>query len=124
MARVTDSEVKQIISLNEISDTAPFIDTATVIVDEHLMDSGMSDSILKKIELYLTAHLVTLHPSERQLTESRMGDAQDKYTGKFSQGLDSTQFGQMVKILDYTGKLTNMTGKTATIAQIEVTYDS
>jgi hypothetical protein len=103
MARTTDSEVKKIISLNSITDTTSFITTANLLVTQNLGNSGLSDDMLTEIEKYLTAHLLALHPDERQLIDQKLGDATDKLGGDFGKGLDFTQFGQTVKMLDTTG---------------------
>jgi len=116
-ARVTDEDVQKIISLNILTTTDPFITTANLLVDQHLTSSGLSTALLAEIEKYLAAHLVALHPDERQVVEQKFGDASDKYAGKFGKQLDSTQFGQTVKTLDSTGKLASIGG---TVAEIDV----
>lgn len=105
MARTTDTEVKKIISLNKVTDTTPFIDTANLLVTKHLGNSGLSDDELTQIEKYLTAHLLTLHNDERQLKTQKLGDATDTYAGNFGKGLEFSQFGQMVLMLDNTGTM-------------------
>jgi len=123
MARTTDSDVKLIISLNVLTDTTPFITTANLLVTQHLGSSGISTALLAEIEKYLAAHLVAMHPDERQLTEQKIGDASDKYAGEFGKLLDFTQFGQMVKMLDYTGALAGVGGETVDIDTITVDYE-
>jgi hypothetical protein len=122
MARVTDAEVQEIISLNVLTTTTPFITTANILVTKHLGNSGISAALLAQIEKYLAAHLVALHPDERQLTEQKLGDAQDKFAGTFGDMLDFTQFGQTVKMLDYTGILAGVGGATVAIEPIAVNY--
>lgn len=123
MSRVTDAEVKEIISLNVLTDTTPFITTANILVTKHLGSSGIPADLLAQIEKYLAAHLVALHPDERQLTEQKLGDAQDKYGGSFGDMLSFTQFGQTVKMLDYTGTLAGVGGETVSINTISVNYE-
>jgi len=120
MARTTDSEVKQIISLNVLTDTTPFITTANLLVTQHLGTSGISSDLLAQIEKYLAAHLVALHPDERQLKNQKLGDATDTYGGDFGKMLDFTQYGQMVKMLDYTGTLAGVGGESVEIDTITV----
>lgn len=120
MARVTDAEVQEIISLNVLTTTDPFITTANLLVTQHLGSSGLSVAILAQIEKYLAAHLVALHPDERQVTEQKLGDATDKYAGQFGHQLDFTQFGQTVKILDSTGILAGIGGDIVEIDTITV----
>lgn len=120
MARTTDEEVQKIISLNVLTDTTPFITTANLIVTQHLSTSGISSDILTEIEKYLAAHLVALHPDERQLKSQKIGDAMDTYAGDFGKLLDFTQYGQVVKMLDYTGTLAGVGGESVEIDTITV----
>lgn len=122
MARVTDSEVQEIISLNVLTDTTPFIGTANIIVTTHLGTSSLSSDELKIIELYLSAHLVALHPDERQLTQQKIGEADDRFGGTFGDMLTFTQFGQMALFLDSTGTLDGLGGDTVEIDTITVDY--
>lgn len=103
--RVTDIQVKKIIDTN-ISDTTSFIDTAHIMVNQYLSNSGMGNDILAEIEKYLSAHLVALR--ERQLKREEFGDSEQEFAGDFGKGLDFTQYGQMVKLLDNTGTLSSI----------------
>ena len=120
MARTTDTEVKKIISLNSVTDTTPFIDTANLLVTKHLGNSGLSADDLTQIEKYLTAHLLTLHNNERQLKSRKLGDATDTYAGAFGKGLEFSQFGQMVLMLDSTGTMQGLGGKKVSLNVINV----
>lgn len=120
MARTTDDEVQEIITLNVLTDTTPFITTANLLVTTHLGSSGLSSDLLTQIEKYLAAHLVALHPDERQLKSQKLGDATDTYAGEFGKNLDFTQYGQMVKMLDSTGKLAGLGGQIVEIDTITV----
>lgn len=120
MARTSDAEVQKIISLNVLTTTDPFITTANILVTEHLGDSGLSSALLTEIEKYLAAHLTALHPDERQLTEQEIGEGTDTFGGKFGDLLNFTQFGQTVKMLDSTGILAGVGGKSVSIDTITV----
>ncbi len=98
--RVTDSEVKGI--LETTIETYPFIETANHIVNTNL--SGLlSEATLKKIELWLAAHLACMmDPRESKVVA---GEAEATFEGKTDMGLNFTRYGQMVKILDTTGRL-------------------
>ena len=124
MVRTTDSEVQEIISLKTLTDTTPFITTANLLVTQHLGSSGISAALLKEIEKYLAAHLVALHPDEAQVIEQKLGDSSEKYAGQFGKGLDSTHFGQNVKLLDHTGYLSSLgSGPVIDIDSVSITYD-
>ena len=110
--RTTAAEVKQILDECTLSDTIVdvFIGAASRLVDAvYSTDTTMSDDQLEDIETWLTAHMIasTLH---RQTSQEEVDGASVKYTGYWSKDLESTSYGQMVKILDTSGKMAN-TGK-------------
>jgi hypothetical protein len=104
MARVTDSEVKEIIETT--IDTTPFIQTATLIVDEDIAPQGLSTARLREIELYLAAHFTTLR--ERQLKREEFGDSENEYLGEVGTDLDASIYGQQAKVLDTSGTLAKL----------------
>lgn len=108
--RVTSDEVKKLID-TEISDLSPFIKAANLTVNQYIQNDGLGTALLKEIERWLTAHFVAMR--ERQLTSETVGDAANQYGGNFGMGLDFTQYGQQVKMLDATGKLANGTRRSA-----------
>lgn len=110
MARVTDTEVKQIIDTTR--DTSPFIDVATLIVDEQLANSGLSVARFKQIELYLAAHFVAISEEKGNLKRSRIGDASEEYDNKSGVGLELTRYGQQALALDTSGTLRSMARST------------
>lgn len=114
--RVTDAEVKEIIETN--LDTTPFITTANALINETLLEAGYTEDYLTQIELYLSAHFVALR--ERQLTKEKLSEAEDTYGGKFGTGLDFTQYGQMVKVLDVSGILSKLGKAKASLSVINV----
>lgn len=105
-ARVIDTEVEALTGDAPSSiDVDVFIETAHTLVEEKLGDEGLSEALLTQIELYLAAHFLTLHPEMRILTEEDLGDARSKYAGDFGKFLEFTQWGQMVLVLDISGKM-------------------
>lgn len=114
MARVIASDVTAI--LDTTIDLTAFIITANLIVTEELDGEGLSDARLKEIERYLVAHLACLK-DPREETES-FGDASSRYQGKTGMGLDATIYGQQVKILDSTGKLSRLNAPKARLEMI------
>jgi len=100
-ARVTDSEVKQIIETS--IDVGPFIQAANLVVTDQLASANLGDDFLKEIERWLSAHLVAIR--ERQAKSEKTDDASVTYFGKDGLGLDSTPYGQQVKVLDVSGTL-------------------
>ena len=106
MARVTNEEVQAI--LETTKDTTPFITTANILVDAKLLDKGLSDDLLKQIELYLSAHFATSWV--KQLKSEEFGDSKDEYLGVVGMGLKSSVYGQNALDLDCSGTL-SMLGK-------------
>ncbi|MGM0409194.1 MAG: hypothetical protein ACQEQF_00410 [Bacillota bacterium] len=103
--RVTSDEVKEIINTEITVD--PFITAANLIVTNKLGSSALGDELLKEIERWLSAHLVAV--SDKRISQESMGDASVKFdTNKKGLGLDSTEYGQQVKLLDTTGTLSKL----------------
>lgn len=107
MARVTADTVKEIIS-TQLTDQVVnqnHILTANLIVNDNLVNQGISDEMLERIELYLAAHYVALTEEGGALTRDKLGDADTSYANIYDQGLKSTRFGQTALALDTTGIL-------------------
>lgn len=120
MARVTDTEVKEIIETD--LNTNPFINTANVMVNKYLVGQECMDAAtLKEVELYLAAHFTTMR--ERQLESEKVSRATDKYLGKADMGLDFSQYGQTAMLLDCSGKLASLNQRKVT-AIFEVIQDN
>lgn len=103
--RVTDADVKELFDDIVGFDTTNFIDTANVIVDEHLTSVISSVGLLTKIELYLAAHFVALTFERGGLVRSAALDASESYANVFKSGFRSTRYGQQALALDYTSTL-------------------
>ena len=107
--RVTAVEVKEIINtaIEEQIILNSFIATASLYVDENLvgLDPILSDATLKRIELYLAAHFVALTEEKGGITSSAINDAKDTYSNVYSEGFQSTRYGQMSITLDTSGTL-------------------
>ena len=108
--RVTEQEVRNIFE-TDITDLSPFITAANLMVNENLFGQGLTDATLKEIERWLSAHLATAR--DPRTSKESMGDASQTYQGDSGLGLDSSRYGQMVKTLDPTGRLTAVGKKKA-----------
>jgi len=115
--RVTSTQVRDAIYLSNAF-TDPMVDqcieTANAITDGLLVNAGVIDPILTKIELYLAAHFCSVR--EPQLLKEEIGgrDATVKEERKSSlteHGFNSTAFGQQAVDLDYSGTLADMAKK-------------
>ena len=107
--RATEEEVLEVMPANTslTEDTIlPFITSANVFVTDLLTDV-LSTTILKEIEKWLAAHMATV-VRERLSKEAGAGGAYIKYAGEWGQELASTQYGQMVLMLDTSNTLRNL----------------
>lgn len=109
-ARVTATEVLEVMpSTTALTSTTilPFITSANVFVTDALTDAGLTDETLKEIERWLSAHMATV-VEDRISKEEGAGGAYIKWAGKWEDELSSTQFGQMVLMLDTSNTLRNL----------------
>ena len=72
-----------------------------------LTDTDLTDETLAEIEKWLAAHMATV-TRERLIKEAGAGGAVVKYAGKWDDELSSTQFGQMVLMLDTSNTIRNL----------------
>lgn len=115
--RVTATEVKVIIATS-LSDTA--VDAYIAIANPMVTNTvtcGLSAAVLKEIERWLTAHLISI-TKDRMTTDEKLGEASVKYSGVFGEGLKSTSYGQMVLDLDTCGQFGNLGMKDIKITAI------
>lgn len=97
---------------------AVFIESAHLIVCEHLDGWGLSLPRLTLIERYLAAHFSSI--SYPQATFEAAGKIQVSYSVKNAFNLDATLFGQQAKTFDPTGQLRKLSeGKLATTVSID-----
>lgn len=115
--RVTADEVKEIID-TELSDTRinSFVIASHNTIESNLLNKGLEEDLLKEIERWLSAHYITAF--ERQAIEEEAGPVSQKFANVFDKGLDSSTYGQTVKMLDKTGILENLNGKKIKIVAI------
>lgn len=103
MARVTEAEVRAIISLDDSASLTPYIAAANLLVEEKLVSTGMSVARLTQVELWLSAHFAAI--GNPQIQSETVGPAQVTYQQKLGLGLDATMYGQQAIVLDTSGRL-------------------
>lgn len=109
-ARTDATEVKEVIdtSLTDAQVNA-FINTANrFIAEAELSGHGVASATLTEIEKYLAAHFLSLR-DQRVASEAFPSGFRLSYQGKTGMGLDGTQYGQMAKALDSSGRLATFT---------------
>lgn len=110
MARVSEAEVESIMEdLDSSDDISAFITAANLVVTEKLGSSGLSSSLLKEIERWLSAHFVTC--MKRIPTKIKVGETENSYDWVNGEGLNASRYGQTVKMLDTTGTMSAELGK-------------
>lgn len=124
--RVTANEVIEI--LTDSPDTYPiaesvvetFIGIANRTVDDVFSDdTETGEAILKDIEMFYAAHLIASSDLDRRTIEEKIDDAAVKYQMRSGTGLDSTGYGQVVRQLDPTGRMSNLSKKAASMRAIK-----
>jgi hypothetical protein len=108
MARVTATEVKQIIDLDTSTVTDEkievFINMANLFINNTFSGvTSLSSDTLKEIERFLSAHF--LHALDPRAISEKAGEVAVRYAGKFGMGLQATTYGQTALLLDTTGRL-------------------
>lgn len=107
VARVTATEVREIIttSLTDANIDA-FIASATLVVDRYSAECSEADAAtLFEIERQLTAHMLSASDVDQRLSSRKFGDSSQNYFTQSGLNLDSSQYGQNVKMLDPCGIL-------------------
>ena len=107
--RVTEEEVLEILPANTIITEdiiLPYINSANAFVTD-LLEGELSVTILIEVEKWLAAHMATV-TRERLSKEVGAGGAFIKYAGWWTDELGSTQYGQMVLMLDTSNILRNL----------------
>ena len=105
MARVTSDEVKEIIPTTK--DILSLIDVANRYITDLLSGKGLSETRLKDIELYMSAHLVSITIEKGGIKTDRIGDSQRTYSIISSEGLKMSRYGQTAIMLDTSGCLSS-----------------
>lgn len=106
MERVTAAQVQELAgSFLDLGDIAPHVTSAHAAVNVHLGAAGLGEDLLAQIELWLAAHLVAVRDPELRISSRKSGDLSTGYAQANGTGLDSTMFGQQVRLLDPTGKM-------------------
>lgn len=107
MARVTATEVKEIIDVDpSLTDLSPFITIANLLVTKYIYPEGVEADLLKEIERWLAAHFVAVR--DRQPISQSVAGVSADFGLKLGAGLSATIYGQQAKMLDPTGKLASV----------------
>lgn len=108
MARVTTEEVAAILTEGtDLKSVPSCINTAFILVNEDLVDSGYSEDRKTQIELYLSAHFCVIANGGHVLSR-RIDEAEDKFQrSNGSSPLSSTNYGAQALALDINGLISS-----------------
>jgi uncharacterized protein (DUF1697 family) len=100
-----------------LTDVDTFINAGTLVIDS-VFGASNTDDLTKEIERWFVAHMVA-STVYRTTSNEKIGDAAVTYTGRWGMNLDSTPYGQMVKVLDVTGEMANIGKMAASIYAVK-----
>lgn len=101
--RINADQVADLITTSK--NVRPFINTANILINTHLTSVGLDTEILCQIELYLTAHFLSLAEERGALIRSSTGESAETFANVYGAGLKSTRFGLQALMFDTTGTL-------------------
>ncbi len=106
--RTTVEAVGKIIEVEDAIDLAPFIETASALVDTVVAKASetLPSERLELIERYLAAHCYTLR--KPRPTSETAGSVSISYQSKVDLNLATSHYGQMAMTLDTSGVLRNL----------------
>jgi len=105
VARVFNEQVLKVTGDPSSVDAEPAIAVANLLVDELLGGQSLTEARLTQIELYLSAHFVSISQRDGPLAAQVLGEATERYFNIYGAGFSSTRFGQQAMILDTSGIL-------------------
>jgi len=123
MARTNDADVQAIVDTS-ISDTTPWIEIATEIVDDVESQATNPDAgRLEKLEKLVAAHLLTSQDKNPRAESRSGGERSISYSGDHGEGFNGTDHGQAALALENvigTNVLANSTLPSASISVDDV----
>ena len=109
MARITDTDVRELVDTSDDVDIDWAVEAAEDMVDAHLISVGHTDNILSRITLFIAAHFVALAVERGGLVREGVGGANASYANIYGEGFRATRWGQQALALDSSGTLSNVT---------------
>ena len=124
MARVTDSKVRGIRPSDTITDYTPFIETASIVVDElnERFGKSFTEAKLTQIELWYAAHLAIAQDPTVARERFEQAEATYQVGNRQLYGVMADSFGQTANTLAE-GCLVEIEKKTYSIKSLGATYD-
>lgn len=101
--RTTSDAVEEIVETEVTISLTPFIEIASAMVDELLVDAGYGDTYLELIERWLSAHFYSIRDMKR--ASEQVKTLRESFQYKVDLYLAVTVYGQQVLALEYKGIL-------------------
>lgn len=115
--RVSPYDVQQILDTDmDVFKLKVFITAANLMVNRLLLGQGYEDEELFEIERWLAAHFVVVRT--KQIKSEAFGGASETYDTVIGMGLDSSIYGQQVKLLETEGILASQAKRRAQVTWI------
>lgn len=99
--RTTEEAVLALIDTEET--LTPFIETASLLVDDNCTDSDYSDAKLELIERWLAAHFCAI--KDTRAASEKAGSVGQSFQHKVDLNLAVTMYGQQAMLIDNAGNL-------------------
>ena len=109
MSRVVKADVAVLLEIDDTVWSDAFLTMASLLVEEELDESGLSEARLKEIERNLAAHFYCM--KDIRSTSEGAGGVSVSYAMSIGQGLAATLYGQQAMMFDTTGTLTAINNK-------------
>lgn len=109
MARVVKADIAVLLEIDDTVWSDAFITMASLLVDEELDESGLSEARLLEIERNLAAHFYCM--KDVRASSEGAGGVSVSYAMSVGKGLDATLYGQQAMMFDTSGTLTAINNK-------------
>lgn len=109
MARVVKADIAVLLEIDDMVWSDAFITMASLLVDEELDESGLSEARLLEIERNLAAHFYCM--KDVRASSEGAGGVSVSYAMSVGKGLDATLYGQQAMMFDTSGTLTAINNK-------------
>jgi len=107
--RTTDAAVKLIIEVDPLISTTPFIEVASSLVDEVVVDASYAAAREELIERWLSAHFYAIR--DMRSASEKAGPVAQSFQFKVGLNLANTMYGQQAMALDTFGGLAAISKK-------------
>lgn len=116
MSRAKPKDLKEIFNTSKShAELMPWLASAHIVINRYAqICTSAGEDTLKAMETFLAAHMIsTTVERSKTATQIKMGTSSETYAIQGGKNLDSSPYGQHLKLLDPCGKLMDMFGTAA-----------